>query len=229
MSCNNGKQPTINPEGKTTLTIVAILFFVINLPLFLIPPIVGWWSYAALGVTLLFVWFFLNFFRNPVRKFPSDDQENVVVAPADGTIVAIEEVDETDYFNDRRIVVSIFMSIYSVHANWFPVNGTVTKADHQDGSFHAAFKPKASTENERSLVVIKTPEGKEIMLRQIAGALARRVITYCKPGDEAKIDRHMGFIKFGSRVDVYLPVDTLICVKPNQKVTADITILAKLS
>ena len=101
--------------------------------------------------------------------------------------------------------------------------------EHQDGSFYAAFKPKASTENERSLVVIKTPEGKEIMLRQIAGALARRVVTYCKPGDEACIDKHMGFIKFGSRVDVYLPVDTLVCVKLNQKVTADISILAKLS
>lgn len=229
MAESNGKHSRINPEGKTTLTIVAILFFAINLPLFLITSIYGWWSYVALGITLLFVWFFLHFFRNPVRHFPSDDHEKVVVAPADGTIVAIEEVDETDYFQDRRIVVSIFMSVYSVHANWFPVNGTVTKVEHQDGSFHAAFKPKASTENERSLVVIKTPEGKEIMLRQIAGALARRVVTYCKPGDESRIDSHMGFIKFGSRVDVYLPVDTLICVKVNQKVTADITILAKLS
>ncbi len=229
MTESNGKHPSINPEGKTTLTIVAILFFVVNLPLFLIHDISGWWSYATLAITLFFVWFFLNFFRNPVRRFPSDDQEQVVVSPADGTIVSIEEVDETDYFKDRRIVVSIFMSVWSVHANWFPVNGTVTKVEHQDGNYHAAFKPKASTENERSLVVIKTPEGKEIMLRQIAGALARRVITYCKPGDESRIDSQMGFIKFGSRVDVYLPVDTLICVKVNQKVTADISILAKLS
>lgn len=229
MAQNNGKHTAINPEGKTTLTIVVILFFVINLPLFLIPSICGWWSYAALAVTLLFVCFFLNFFRNPIRHFPSDDREKVVVCPADGTIVTIEEVDETDYFNDRRLMVSIFMSVWSVHANWFPVNGTVTKVEHQDGTFHAAFKPKASTENERSLVVIKTPDGKEIMLRQIAGAMARRVVTYCKPGDEAQIDTHMGFIKFGSRVDVYLPVDSLVCVKVNQKVTADISILAKLS
>ena len=229
MAENLGKHTTINPEGKTTLTIVSVLFFAVNLPLFLISSIYGWWSYLALGITLMFVWFFLHFFRNPVRKFPNDDQENVVVCPADGTIVAIEEVDEPDYFQDRRIVISIFMSVYSVHANWFPVNGTVTKVEHQDGSFHAAFKPKASTENERSLVVIKTHDGQEIMLRQIAGALARRVVTYCKPGDESRIDRHMGFIKFGSRVDVYLPVDTLVCVKVNQKVTADISILAKLS
>ena len=227
MAENNGKHIKINPEGKTTLAIVGILFFAINLPLFLFAY--GLWFYVSLAITLLFVCFFLNFFRNPVRHFPSDDQEKVVVTPADGTVVAIEEVDETDYFNDRRIVVSIFMSIYSVHANWFPVNGTVTKVEHQDGNFYAAFKPKASTENERSMVVIKTPDGKEVMLRQIAGALARRVVTYCKPGDESRIDRHMGFIKFGSRVDVYLPIDSLVCVKVNQKVTADITILAKLS
>lgn len=229
MAENDRKHTRINPEGKTTLTIVAVLFFVINLPLFLIPQIYGWWSYISLGITLLFVWFFLHFFRNPIRRFPSDDVEKVVVSPADGTIVTIEEVDETEYFNDRRLMISIFMSVWSVHANWFPVNGTVTKVEHQDGNFHAAFKPKASTENERSLVVIKTPEGKEIMLRQIAGALARRVVTYCKPGEESRINQHMGFIKFGSRVDVYLPVDTLVCVKVNQKVTADITVLAKLS
>ena len=229
MAENNGKHTTINPEGKTTLIIVAVIFFVINLPLFLIHSIYGWWSYVSLGITVMFVWFFLHFFRNPVRRFPSDDQEKVVISPADGTVVAIEEVDETECFNDRRIVISIFMSVYSVHANWFPVNGTVTRVEHQDGNFYAAFKPKASTENERSMVVIKTPEGKEIMMRQIAGALARRVVTYCKPGDEAKIDRHMGFIKFGSRVDIFLPVDSLVCVKMNQKVTADISILAKLS
>ena len=155
--------------------------------------------------------------------------EKVVVSPADGTVVAIEEVDEPDYFKDRRIVVSIFMSVYSVHANWFPVNGTVKIASHQSGNFHAAFKPKASTENERSLVVIETADGHEVMLRQIAGAVARRVVTYCKPGDESRIDSHLGFIKFGSRVDVYLPVDSLVCIKLNQKVTGDQTILAKLS
>lgn len=228
MSENKGRHITINSEGKATLILVAVLFLAINLPLFLTSAY-GWWSYLILGVTLAICCFFINFFRNPVRKFPSDDLDNVVVVPADGTIVAIEEVDEPDYFHDRRIVVSIFMSVFSVHANWFPVNGTVTKVEHQDGTFYAAFKAKASTENERSLVVIKAHSGHEIMLRQIAGALARRIVTYCKPGDESRIDSHMGFIKFGSRVDVYLPVDSLICVKPGQKVKADITVLAKLS
>jgi len=217
----------INPEGHMTLFIVAAVAAIIDILLF-VTRAYGWWSYLVLVLTVALLVFLFYFFRNPARVFPSEDRTNVVVAPADGTIVAIEETDESDYFNDRRIVISIFMSVFSVHANWFPVNGTVTKVEHQDGNFHAAYKAKASIENERSLVVIKTPEGQEVMLRQIAGALARRVVTYPKPGDESRIDKHLGFIKFGSRVDIYLPVDTMVCVKMHQKVTADNTILAKL-
>ncbi|MCQ2065804.1 MAG: phosphatidylserine decarboxylase family protein [Bacteroidaceae bacterium] len=227
MAANCGRRTTINPEGRGTLILVCMLFLAINLPLFLTSAY-GWWSFIVLAATLFFLLFFFYFFRNPHRRFPSEDTQDVVVCPADGTVVAIEEVDEPDHFHDRRIVVSIFMSVFSVHANWFPVNGKVLKVEHSDGSFHAAFKAKASTENERSLVVIETPEGKQVMVRQIAGALARRVVTYCSPGDESRIDEHMGFIKFGSRVDVYLPVGSLVCVKLDQKVTADNTILAKL-
>ncbi|MBR4842881.1 MAG: phosphatidylserine decarboxylase family protein [Bacteroidaceae bacterium] len=222
------KNPIINSEGRATLLLVSSFLFVVNVVLFLTPAY-GWWSFAVLAVSVFILLFLLYFFRNPQRRFPSDDTEKVVVSPADGTVVAIEEVDEPDYFMDRRIVISIFMSVYSVHANWFPVNGTVKEASHQPGNFHAAFKPKASTENERSLIVIETTDGHEVMLRQIAGAVARRVVTYCKPGDESRIDSHLGFIKFGSRVDVYLPIDSLVCVKLNQKVTGDQTILAKLS
>ena len=203
MAENNGKKFCINREGRPTLILVSTILIIINLVLFLIFG-ADWYSFTVLGISVLLIVFLLNFFRNPPRHFASEDTEKVVVSPADGTIVAIEEVDETDYFKDRRIVVSIFMSIYSVHANWFPVNGTVLKAEHQDGNFHAAFKPKASTENERSLVVIKTP-------------------------DESRIDKHLGFIKFGSRVDVYVPLDSLVCVKLDQKVKGDLTILAKLS
>ena len=228
MEGNGIKKPIINSEGRGTLLLVSSILLVINLLLFLTPAF-GWWSFIVLAVSLFIILFLLFFFRNPERRFPSDDTEKVVVSPADGTVVAIEEVDEPDYFKDRRIVVSIFMSVYSVHANWFPVNGTVKMSTHQSGNFHAAFKPKASTENERSLVVIETADGHEVMLRQIAGAVARRVVTYCKPGDESRIDSHLGFIKFGSRVDVYLPVDSLVCIKLNQKVTGDQTILAKLS
>ncbi len=227
MAENIKRRTTINKEGVHTLTLTIIVLFVLNNILFL-PVISGWWSYVVLGISIIILGLIVNFFRNPNRHFPNEDREKVVVAPADGCVVAIEEVDEPDYFKDRRVVVSIFMSIFSVHANWYPVNGTVIKVEHQDGKYYAAFKPKSSTENERSLIVIKTPEGQEIMVRQIAGALARRIVTYPKVGSESRIDHHLGFIKFGSRVDVYLPVGSLICVKLNQQVTADMNIIAKL-
>ena len=218
----------VNSEGRATLLIASSFLLIVNLILFLTPAY-GWGSFIVLAISILLLLFLLYFFRNPKRHFPLDDTDKVVVSPADGTVVTIEEVDEPDYFRDRRIMISIFMSVFSVHANWYPVNGIVKHASHQPGNFHAAFKPKASTENERSLVVIETADGHEILLRQIAGAVARRVVTYCKPGDESRIDNHLGFIKFGSRVDLYLPVDSLVCVKMNQKVTGDNTILAKLS
>ncbi len=224
--CNN-RQSKINAEGKTTLLLAAVVFLTVNLVLFC-SSLYGWWSYVVLATSLFFLSFFVYFFRNPVRKFQIEDTQGVVVSPADGTIVTVEEVDEPDHFGDRRIMISVFMSVFSVHANWYPVNGRVIKVEHQDGNFHAAFKPKASTENERSLVVMETPEGHHVMMRQIAGALARRVVTYSKPGDTCQLDNRMGFIKFGSRVDVYLPLGSLVCVKMGQKVSGDLTILAKL-
>ena len=227
MAAGKLKSIRINREGRGTLILAVALFLAVNLVFFL-TPLYGWWSYIILAATAYLTGFFFYFFRNPVRKFQSDDTEGVVVSPADGTIVTVEEVDEPDHFGDRRIMISVFMSVFSVHANWYPVNGKVAKVEHQDGNFHAAFKPKASTENERSMVVIDTPDGNQVMMRQIAGALARRVVTYSQPGDECRIDNHMGFIKFGSRVDVYLPVGSLVCVKVGQKVTGDISILAKL-
>lgn len=169
----------------------------------------------------------INFFRCPIRRFEGDT-EGVVIAPADGKIVVIEEVDENEYFHDRRLMISIFMNIVNVHANWIPVDGTVKMVRHHNGNFHKAWLPKASIENERSTVVIETPDGIEVMARQIAGAVARRIVTYAKEGEDCYIDEHMGFIKFGSRVDVYLPVDTKVCVKLGQKTTGNETILAKL-
>ena len=170
----------------------------------------------------------VNFFRSPKRVFPSDDVEKLVVAPADGKVVVIEEVFEPDHFKDKRIQLSIFMSPLNVHANWYPVDGVVKRVEHQDGKHMKAWLPKASTENERSLVVIETPEGTEILVRQIAGAMARRIVTYAEAGEECFIDQHMGFIKFGSRVDVYLPLGTEICVDLEQKTVGDETIIAKL-
>ncbi len=169
----------------------------------------------------------VNFFRCPIRVF-SGDTEQVVVAPADGKIVVIEEVEENEYFKDRRLMISIFMNIVNVHANWIPVDGTVKLVRHHNGNFHKAWLPKASIENERSTVVIETPEGVEVMARQIAGAVARRIATYAKEGEECYIDEHMGFIKFGSRVDVYLPLGSEVLVNMGQKTVGNETIIARL-
>ena len=169
----------------------------------------------------------LNFFRCPIREF-EQDTKGVVVAPADGKIVVVEEVEENEYFHDRRLMVSIFMNLFNVHANWIPIDGRVKLVRHHDGNYHMAWLPKASIENERSTIVITSPEGEDILVRQIAGAVARRVVTYLEEGEEYEIDEHLGFIKFGSRVDVYLPLGTEVCVELGQKTTGNETVIAKL-
>ena len=171
--------------------------------------------------------FFVNFFRYPKRIF-NGDTDGAVVASADGTIVAIEEVEEKEWFNDRRIQVSIFMTVFNVHANWIPLSGTVSYATHHSGRFMAAYLPKSSTENERSTVVIKNGDGQEILVRQIAGALARRIVTYPKKGRYYKINDELGFIKFGSRIDLFLPLGSEILVEMDQKVRGNKTLIAKL-
>ena len=170
----------------------------------------------------------LNFYRCPIRYLDIEDTTKVVVAPADGKVVVVEEVDEHTYFHDRRLMISIFMSPFNVHANWFPVDGKVKLVKHQDGNYHKAWLPKASEENEHADVLIETPEGIMVLCRQIAGAVARRIVTYAKEGEECEIDDHLGFIKLGSRVDVYLPLDSEVCVKMGQATTGDQTIIAKL-
>lgn len=170
----------------------------------------------------------VNFFRCPIRRFPSEDTDLLIVAPADGKIVVAEEVDEQEYFHERRKMVSIFMSLFNVHANWFPVDGRVVSVKHHNGNYHKAWLPKASEENERAEVLIEANNGQQILCRQIAGAVARRIVTYAKEGDECYIDEHLGFIKFGSRVDLYLPLDAEINVKVGQKTTGDQTIIGKL-
>jgi phosphatidylserine decarboxylase len=183
--------------------------------------------YSVLVVSAVLFLIVLNFFRSPYRRFPFDS-EGLVIAPADGTIVAIEEVMENQYFHDKRIQVSIFMSVFNVHANWFPVNGTVRYVSHQDGRFLAAYRPKSSTENERSTIVIRTDYGVEVLTRQIAGAMARRIVTYAKEGEYCEVNEQMGFIKFGSRVDTFLPLGTKILVEMDQKVTGNQTPIARL-
>ncbi len=183
-----------------------------------------WIFVAVFGVVYAIV---VNFFRCPKRFFEGDTR-NVVVAPADGKIVVVEEVEENEYFHGKRMMVSIFMSLFNVHANWFPVDGKVKFVKHFNGNFHKAWLPKASEENEHADVMIETEDGTEILCRQIAGAVARRIVTYAKTDEDCYIDEHLGFIKFGSRVDVYLPPGTEVCVEMGQFTTGNKTVIAKL-
>ncbi len=220
------KKIRIHHEGTQILIVGFLLLAVINVLLYMcienkIPFYVVF--LASIAVYLLMV----NFFRCPIRYF-EDDTEKVAVAPADGKVVVIEEVDEHEYFHDRRLMISIFMSPLNVHANWYPVDGVVKKVEHHNGCFMNAWLPKASTENERSTIVIETPEGVEVLARQVAGAMARRIVTYAQAGEECYIDEHMGFIKFGSRVDVYLPLGTEVCVTMGQSTTGNQTVIARL-
>ena len=169
----------------------------------------------------------LNFYRCPIRYF-NGDTEKLVVAPADGKIVVIEETEETEYFHDKRLMISIFMSPLNVHANWFPVDGKIKFVHHQNGNYHKAWLPKASEENEHADIMIETPDGQDVLVRQIAGAMARRIVTYAKPNEECYIDEHLGFIKLGSRVDVYLPLGSKPVVTMGQPTTGDQTVIAKL-
>ena len=220
------KKIRIHREGTHTLAGSLVLILAVNTALYFgleckVP------FYVVAVISLIVYGILVNFFRCPIRLF-GQETEKVVVAPADGKIVVVEEVEENEYFHDRRIMVSIFMSLVNVHANWYPVDGTIKKVAHHNGNFMKAWLPKASTENERSTVVIETPEGVEVLTRQIAGAVARRIVTYAEVGEECYIDEHMGFIKFGSRVDVYLPIGTEICVKMGQLTTGNQTVIAKL-
>lgn len=169
----------------------------------------------------------LNFYRCPIRFFDRDT-EKIVVAPADGKIVVIEEVTENNYFHDERLMISIFMSPLNVHANWFPVDGKVKFVRHFDGNYHKAWLPKASEENEHSDTMIETPDGQEVLVRQIAGAMARRIVTYAKELEDCYIDEHLGFIKLGSRVDVFLPKGSKVEVKMGQSTTGDQTVIARM-
>jgi phosphatidylserine decarboxylase len=183
--------------------------------------------YTVLTASLTLFLLVLNFFRSPLRRFPFDS-EGLVIAPADGTIVAIEEVDEHEILHRRCIQVSIFMSVFNVHANWFPVNGVVKHVSHHNGRFMAAYLPKSSVENERSTILITTHCGRSILTRQIAGAVARRIVTYAKADEACHVDEHLGFIKFGSRVDTFIPLESEVLVEMGQKVTGNQTPLARL-
>lgn len=221
------KKIRIHREGTDTLVYGFIAFAAIAILLwrYIDSKIPFWIFFLVIGTVYAVV---VNFFRCPIRYFLQEDTDKIVVAPADGRIVVIEEVEENRYFHDKRIMVSIFMSLFNVHANWFPVDGKVKFVSHRNGNYHKAWLPKASEENEQADIMITTPDGTDILCRQIAGAVARRIVTYAKEGEDCYIDEHLGFIKFGSRVDLFLPLGTEICVKMGQATTGDQTIVAKL-
>ena len=180
---------------------------------------------AVLGIVFLIL--IIQFFRNPTRYTALD--ENHIIAPADGKIVVIEETDEPEYFKDKRIQVSIFMSPLNVHVNRNPISGHVSYLKYHKGKYLTAWHPKSSTENERTSIVIRTDEGKEVLFRQIAGAVARRICYYVIEKQKVTQGKEMGFIKFGSRIDLFLPLDAKIQVKLNDKTKGGETVIATFS
>ena len=186
-----------------------------------------WW--VVVPVELFLVWriiFVIRFFRDPVR--PLLQEEGAVFSPADGKIVVIEEVDEPKVMGGRCIQLSVYMNFYNVHVNWYPVGGEITYKEHYNGAFLFASNPKSSTENEHTTVGVRTKTGTTIMFRQIAGWVARRIVSYPEVGDQVEQNHKAGFIKFGSRVDVFIPLGSEICVGIGDKVVGSQTVLAKL-
>ena len=226
------KKIRIHREGTSELLYSAIVIILVCIllggGLYVLSPMIFHIVMPFVCGILAFLWLcVLNFYRCPIRYF-NGDTDKLVVAPADGKIVVLEDVEEHEYFHDKRLMISIFMSPLNVHANWFPVDGKVKFVKHFNGNYHKAWLPKASEENEHADTMIETADGQEILVRQIAGAMARRIVTYAKEGEECYIDEHLGFIKLGSRVDVFLPLTAKACVTMNQPTTGDQTVIAKL-
>ena len=220
------KYVKIHKEGKLIIAITLTILFLLNMWVYMKFPNIILAVTQTLSALLLL--FFMFFFRNPRRVVEIDDP-SLIIAPADGNIVVIEPTEEMEYFGDKRIQVSIFMSLFNVHANWYPVAGKVIKTAHHRGRHMAAYLPKASSENERSTIIIETPGKTQILVRQIAGALARRIVTYAHAGKSCHLNEHIGFIKFGSRVDMFLPLDAEIFVTIGESTTGNETIIARLN
>lgn len=218
----------IHKEGRVIILSLLALLCVLN--------IVLWWLLdhtnplliVNLCISVLAFCYFLYFFRIPKRLITINDPA-LVISPADGKVVVIEPVEENEFLHEKRLQVSIFMSLISVHANWYPVSGTVKYVCHHKGRHQAAYLPKSSEENEHSSVGILSEGGTLLLMKQIAGALAQRIVTYAKAEKECKINEQLGFIKFGSRVDLFLPLDTELYVKVGDKVVGNETIIAWLN
>ena len=220
------KRPRIHREGRNIIIGLSLALFVINVPVFMYFP--HWIFAITLVLTALLLVFVTYFFRSPIRVLEVDDP-NFIIAPADGRVVVIEPTMENEYFHEERLQVSIFMSPFNVHANWYPIEGDIIVSEHQKGRHKGAWLPKSSIENERSLVVIETFSKVRIAVRQIAGAMARRIVTYAQVGNRSQRNHHLGFIKLGSRVDMYLPLDTEMFVEIGEHVRGNETIIGRLN
>ena len=215
---------TIHREGFKSIGIAALIFGVLNLLSFtFLSSSLPWLAAIIFVVTLFLVLFIVSFFRIPKRTLTVDDSK--IICPADGKVVVIEEIVDVEYFKDKRIQVSIFMSPANVHVNRNAITGTVKYSQYHKGKYLVAWHPKSSTENERHSVVVENAKG-VILVKQIAGALAKRICNYLKPNQQVKQGQEMGFIKFGSRVDVLLPIGTRVEVELNQVVKGGVTVLA---
>lgn len=212
-------------EGYTSLALVLLFVFVINAiaDYYEASPFLKWTLYIVSAFLIVTI---LQFFRNPTRKITQDD--GVILCPADGKIVVIEEAEETEYFKDRRLQVSIFMSPINVHINRNPISGFVKFFKYHPGKFLVAWHPKSSTDNERTTIVIENSDKKQILMRQIAGALARRIVWYIDQNKKVTQGEEFGFIKFGSRVDLFLPIGTQVDVKIGDKVVGGKTIIGRI-
>ncbi|MBL4715883.1 MAG: phosphatidylserine decarboxylase family protein [Bacteroidia bacterium] len=217
----------LHKEGKSTLIIVGIAMIIINGLLCYNAACINTIQIISIGFSVFLFSLFVNFFRNPERITNASTYE--IIAPADGKVVVIEKVVEDEYFNDERLQLSIFMSPFDVHVNRNPISGIISYFKYHPGKYLMAFNPKSSTENEKTSIVIKSENGLEVLMRQIAGFLARRIVCYVKDGDTVQQGEEYGFIKFGSRIDLLLPVNTKIHVGLKETVRGGETVIAELS
>lgn len=208
------------------MTLTAIILIAINIVTYSFIE-TYWIKFVILVASILFFLLIIQFFRNPKRT--TDHNNEHIIAPVDGKVVAIEEVEEKEYFKEKRLQISIFMSPINVHVTRHPVGGKVTYSKYHPGKFLVAWHPKSSEENERTTVVVKNEVAGEIMYRQIAGALAKRIVNYAEVGSEVVQGSDSGFIKFGSRVDVFVPIGTKVNVEINQKVKGGVSVIADVT
>ena len=217
---------TIHKEGYTSLALCILFIAVTNALIHYYIPDVTWFVYLWYALSAFLFITILQFFRSPSRKLTTNDRQ--VICPADGKVVVIEETIETEYLKDKRVQLSVFMSPINVHVNRNPIAGVVKYFKYHPGKYLVAWDPKSSTENERTTTVVEHAKGINILYRQIAGALARRIVWYVKEGDVVEQSKEFGFIKFGSRVDLYLPLGSQIHVNLNEVVKGGVTVLATL-